>query len=127
MSYNFLLIDDSALVRKSLKKTLAMSAVDVGNTIEAENGKEALKLMKENWVDMIFLDINMPVMDGIEFMQAYRSDDTLEDTPVVVISTEGSKERKELLQELDIAAYLRKPASPEVIAECVERILGASS
>jgi two-component system chemotaxis response regulator CheY len=124
MAYNILVVDDSSLVRKVLRKTLSMTSVDVASFHEAENGKVGLEILKSNWVDLIFLDINMPVMNGIEFMQALHQDQVLKTIPVVVVSTEGSKERKEELEKLGIRAYLRKPATPEGLVETIESILG---
>ena len=124
MSYNLLIVDDSSIIRKSIKKTLALTDVDLGEIIEAENGQVALDKLKDNWVDLIFLDINMPVMNGIEFVEALRKDNELKNTPVVIISTEGSQERIQRLMELEVKDYLRKPVTPEAVCESIESILG---
>lgn len=125
MGYNILIVDDSSIVRKVLKKTLGLTNLAFDNVFEAENGKEGLDLLREHWVDLVFLDINMPVMNGMEFMQRLRADETLSATPVVIISTEGSKERKEELFDHDIKAYLRKPITPELLTKTIQGILGA--
>ncbi|MCB0311489.1 MAG: response regulator, partial [Bdellovibrionales bacterium] len=90
----------------------------------AQNGREGLQILRENWVDLVFLDINMPVMNGMEFMEELRKDTELMSTPVVVVSTEGSAERRARLEELEIKAYLRKPITPEDLVETVEGVLG---
>ncbi|MCB0317546.1 MAG: response regulator [Bdellovibrionales bacterium] len=124
MAYNFLLVDDSSIVRKSLKKTIGMTSLEVSALHEAENGKVALEVLKNEWIDLIFLDINMPIMNGVEFMEALRADENLKDMAVIIVSTEGSKERIQRLEELDVKAYLRKPVTPEDLVEKVEEVLG---
>lgn len=124
MAFNFLVVDDSRIVRKSIRKTLAMTDIPLGELLEAENGKDALEVLRNAWVDLVFLDINMPVMNGMEFMEALRADAELKDTPVIVVSTEGSAERIEILESMDIKAYLRKPITPEDLAQSVTSIIG---
>lgn len=124
MSYNILIIDDSSVVRKVLIKTFALAQIPVSNFFQAENGKQGLELLGSNWIDIIFLDINMPVMNGMEFMQNLVTDPTHSKTPVVVVSTEGSKERKDQLFSYGVKAYLRKPITPECLAETINNLLG---
>ncbi len=124
MAYNFLLVDDSRIVRRSLKKSLSMSGLDIAELYEAENGQIGLELLREKWIDLVFLDINMPVMNGMEFIEAVRADDTLRNTAIIVVSTEGSKERIDRLLELQVKAFLRKPTTPEEIVEQVTIALG---
>lgn len=124
MSYNLLIVDDSAIVRKVFQKTLALTGLTVGEVFEAANGQEALDILDKSWVDVIFLDINMPVMNGMEFMKHLRARDDINDIPVIVISTEGSKERKEELFNYNIREYVRKPISAEQLSEVIGQILG---
>ncbi|MCB0351993.1 MAG: response regulator [Bdellovibrionales bacterium] len=127
MSFNFLLVDDSSIVRKSLKKTLALTDLDIAAVVEASNGEEALKALRENWIDLVFLDINMPVMNGVQFMQALSQSEDLSDTKVLIVSTEGSSERIEELQMLGALGYLRKPFTPEEVVEKVADLLKGGS
>ena len=123
MAYNFLVVDDSSIVRKVLIRTIGMTDLDVTQIQEANNGQEALDLLEHSWVDLIFLDINMPVMNGVEFMERLRAHETFNVLPVVIISTEGSQQRIQRLEELGIKAYLRKPVSPEDLSETVRGLL----
>jgi len=123
MAYSFLIVDDSSIVRQVIIKTLGMTALEFNKPLQAQNGQEALELLKENWVDLVFLDINMPVMNGMEFMEQLRANGDLKDLPVIIVSTEGSKERRDRLQELDIKSYLRKPVTPEALTEAVANAL----
>lgn len=124
MSYNVLIVDDSNIVRKVLIKTFGMTDIKVGQFLEAENGQVALKLLASNWIDIVFLDINMPVMNGMEFMREIRSSNDHAGLPVIIVSTEGSKERREELLQLGISAYLRKPVTPEALVENLTQVFG---
>lgn len=124
MAYNVLIVDDSSIVRKVLMKTFEMTDIPVNSFHQAENGKLALDLLTKNWIDVIFLDINMPVMNGMEFMENLRREEKFKDTPVIVVSTEGSKERKEELMKAGVRAYLRKPVTPESLVETINTVLG---
>ena len=126
MAYNVLIVDDSSIVRKVLIKTFGMTEIPIGNFFQAENGKVALDILRDNWIDVIFLDINMPVMNGMEFMKNLVEDESLKTTPVIVVSTEGSKERKEQLMESGVKAYLRKPTTPEDLVGTITSVLGES-
>ena len=124
MAYHILLIDDSAVVRKVFIKTFGMTSIHVGEFFEASNGREGLALLRKHWIDLVFLDVNMPVMDGITFVREVRSDPDLKNTRIVVVSTEGSNDRRQELEELGIEDYLRKPATPEALAHTITKILG---
>ena len=124
MSFNILIVDDSKTIRSVIKKTLLIAGVPTGDLYEASNGREGLQLMKDNWVDLCFADINMPVMNGIEMIEKMLEDNMLEKLPVVIVSTEGSKTRIEELFRKGVRAYLRKPITPEIIRNVVKEVLG---
>ena len=124
MGYNLLIVDDSTIIRKSLIKAIGMAGFEASHIFEAGNGCEALEILEKEWIDLIFLDINMPVMNGVEFLQHIREIDALRNTPVLIISTEGSNLRHVVLEALGISGILRKPVRPETLTETVEQILG---
>ena len=126
MSYNFLIVDDSAFIRMVFKKTLSESGLDIDEIFEAGNGAEALELLARQRVDLIFLDVNMPVMDGLEFMEKLRSQTQFVQIPVIVVSTEGSRERKALLADKDGVACLKKPVTAEQVREAITAALDQS-
>jgi two-component system chemotaxis response regulator CheY len=126
MSYNILIVDDSKTIRSVIKKTLDMAGVPVGDLYEAGNGKEALDVMNSNWIDLVFADINMPVMNGIEMIKKMAEDNTLDKTPVIIVSTEGSKTRIDDLLKLGVRAYLRKPINPEDLRNIVKEVMGGN-
>ena len=124
MSFNILVVDDSKTTRTIIGKILQMAQVPVRDLHEASNGKEALKILENKWIDLIFTDINMPVMNGIEMIDNMKKNDLISDIPVVVISTEGSQKRINDLQDKGIKAYIRKPFTPEQICSIITNILG---
>lgn len=124
MSFNILIVDDSRTIRSVIKKTLLIAGVPTGELYEASNGLEGLQVMKNNWVDLCFADINMPVMNGIEMIEKMLEDHMLEKLPVVIVSTEGSKTRIEELFRKGVRAYLRKPITPEIVRNVVKEVLG---
>ncbi len=122
MGLKVLLVDDSVIVRKVLKKVLGLSGLLIDRIDEAGNGVEAISALEQGSADVVFLDINMPVMNGVEFLRAIRARSQFENTPVLVVSTEGSETRIEELGKLGISGYLRKPATPEQIVSAVNGI-----
>lgn len=127
MSLNVLLVDDSKTARSVIAKTLQMAAVPVSELYEATNGREALDMLAEKWVDLVFADINMPVMDGIEMIEKMCDDGLLKTIPVIIVSTEGSSARIEQLKSKGVNAYIRKPFTPELIKGVVDDILGVQN
>lgn len=124
MAYNILIVDDSAVTRQILIRTIRLSGLPLGEVLQAGNGQEALAVLDSHWADIVFTDINMPVMDGLQFVEELQKRDDWERLPVVVVSTEGSKNRIEELERTGISGYIRKPFTPEEVAEMIEKILG---
>ncbi|HSJ24560.1 MAG TPA: response regulator [Longimicrobiales bacterium] len=112
MGLNVLIVDDSAVMRAVIMKTLGMSGVPLGTLYQAGNGEQALALLKENPVDLIMLDISMPVMRGDEVLERVRVTPGLEGLPVVVVSSERSGERMDRMRDLG-AEFVSKPFAPE--------------
>ncbi|MBA2882680.1 two-component system chemotaxis response regulator CheY [Desulfosalsimonas propionicica] len=123
MGYNVLIVDNSVIIRKMVAKTLGISDLDISGYYYAENGRQALEQLDENWIDIVFADINMPVMNGIEMIEEMNKKDLLTTIPVVVISTERSRERIDRLKSMGIGAYLQKPFVPEEFARVVKDLL----
>lgn len=126
MSINILIVDDSTTVRAIIEKTLRLSGVEIGNILHAGNGKEALEVLRNNWVDLVLTDINMPVMNGIELINEMHQDELLNTIPIAIVSTEGSQTRVEELKSKGVKAYLRKPFTPESLKNLVIELLGVS-
>lgn len=124
MAYNFLVVDDSKIVRAVLVKTLGLCQLEIGKVHEASNGLEALDILGDNWVDVVLTDINMPVMDGLEFVKTMKESGYMASIPVVVISIEGSQSRIEALKQIGIRDFIRKPFTPEQVRSVLVQHLG---
>ena len=124
MSYSILIVADSPPMRSVIKRTLKAAGFGKTEPLEAGNGKEALDLLKANWVDMILTDYNMPVMNGLDFIRSVKQDDLARDIPVVVISTEGNESRIKEFMDCGAAGYIAKPFTPESIRDLIVNILG---
>ena len=124
MSYSILIVDDSLPMRSVIKKTIKAAGFGQSEFLEAANGKEALALLKNNWVDMVLTDHNMPVMNGLDFIRAVKADELLNTIPVVVISTEGDESRIKEFLEAGAVGYLAKPFAAEAIRDLIVKFLG---
>lgn len=123
MALNLLIVDDSATMRQMVSKTLQMSGLPVGAVHQAANGREGLEVLEREWIDVIFVDINMPVMNGMEMIDAVRAQPTFADLPIVVISTESSETRIEQVRSRGVK-FIHKPFTPERVREIVQSMIG---
>jgi two-component system chemotaxis response regulator CheY len=123
MSYRVLIVDDSAVVRHMVRRALSISGIDVDPVFEAGNGREALSVLRGNWIDIVFVDINMPVMSGAELVEVMARDGMLTATPVVIVSSEHSEKRVQELKQLGARAFLIKPFRPEAIRQVFSEVL----
>lgn len=125
MAFNVLVVDDSAVMRQMVVRTLRMSGLPLGTVLEAGNGEEGLFVLQEQWVDLLLLDINMPVMNGEEMLRRLRAAPETASLPVIVISTEGSETRLAALHALG-AATVHKPFAPETLRDTILRVTGVT-
>ncbi len=122
MAWNILIVDDSSLTRKRIRRIIEMADLDVGQFLDAGNGAEALKILEQSNVDLVLSDLNMPEMSGAEMVHRMKSAQATKSIPVVVISTESKTVRiKELLAE-GVKDYLHKPFTPEEFKEVMENL-----
>jgi two-component system chemotaxis response regulator CheY len=124
MAFNVLIVDDSPAMRAFVRRVLELSGIDMGVTLNAGNGREALELLRANWVDVILTDINMPTMDGEELLKILEIDESLHAIPVIVISTDSTQHRVEKMLTLGAKGYVTKPFLPETLREEIEKVLG---
>ena len=123
MAVNILIVDDSAVMRSMIIKTLRMTDVPLGDIHQAGNGREGLDVLDEQWIDLAIVDINMPVMNGEEMIDRMQQDPEMKKTPVIVVSTEGSKARIERLEHKG-AVFVHKPFTAEIVRDTINSILG---
>lgn len=126
MIYSILIVDDSLPMRSVIKKTLGAAGYGGSEILEAQNGQEALDMMRHNWVDVVLTDYNMPVMNGLDFILNAKKEDLLRDIPFIVVSTEGNKDRISQFMESGAAGYVTKPFTAESIRDVMVTILGES-
>ena len=124
MALQILIVDDSPAMRHFIRRVARLSGVEGGHYLEASNGEEALRQLAARDVDAVITDINMPVMDGEEFVRRMRAEKRLESTPVIVISTDATLHRIHTMQALGAVGYLQKPFGPEQLRHELDRVLG---
>lgn len=125
MALNVLVVDDSAIMRRMIIKTLQLSGLPLGEIYEAGNGQEGLQVINDHWIDLALVDINMPVMNGEEMIDRVRANPETADLPIVIVSTESSETRIEMLQQKG-AEFVHKPFTPESLRQTIVGITGVS-
>lgn len=123
MEKSILLVDNSLVIRKVLTRFIRESPLKDACIHEAENGADALSLLADVQVDLIFLDLNMPVMDGFQFLEELKKYPQLASTKVIVCSTEGGPGIESKLSELGVEKILLKPIKPPAFSEVVDYYL----
>jgi two-component system chemotaxis response regulator CheY len=123
MGLNILVADDSATMRAMVAKTVQMSGLPVNRFYEAANGKEGLEILERQWIDVVLVDINMPVVGGLEMIEKIRAHPDLSKMPIVVISTESSQTRIDEIRAKG-AEFIHKPFTPEQVRDVLVKILG---
>lgn len=122
-----LIVDDSSVMRKIVERSLRQAGVDLQLVLEASNGAEALGALRDNPVDLILCDINMPVMDGLEFVRQVGTVDNAKGVPIVMITTEGSESHVVDALSHGARGYIRKPFTPDQVKEHVLPVLEKKS
>ena len=123
MEAEILVVDDSAAIRKILQRVLRQTGMAIGNIMEAGDGEEALAMMHSHKVHLVLTDINMPKMDGLQFLGKVKATAEWEAIPVVMITTEGGEAKVAEAVRLGAAGYVRKPFTADQIKEKLAGIL----
>jgi two-component system, chemotaxis family, chemotaxis protein CheY len=120
MAKKILLVDDSASIRQVAGIALRRAGYE---TVEAANGKEALGLLDGNKLNLIISDVNMPVMNGIEFLKAVKQHPTSKFTPVVMLTTEAGDDLKAQGKAAGAKAWIVKPFQPQTLLDAVSKLI----
>jgi two-component system chemotaxis response regulator CheY len=125
MAMNVLVVDDSGVMRKMIIQALAQSGLPLGHIFESANGQEGLDVVHQQNVDVVLLDLHMPVMNGEEMFNQLRADPKYAQLPVVFITSESSAARIQNLLGRG-AGFVHKPWSPEDIRSQILTLTGPS-
>jgi two-component system chemotaxis response regulator CheY len=120
-----LVVDDSSTIRKIIQHSLHQANLNVGDILEASNGREALGMVQRFAFDLILTDIDMPLMDGLELLEALAYVRSAQGTPVVVITKHTSEEGVLRAMEAGARAFIRKPFTVKDLSEKIEPLLTA--
>lgn len=118
-----LIVDDSSVMRKIVERSLRQAGVPLSQVFEAGDGAQALAALETNKVDLILCDINMPVMDGLEFVRHLPGVENAKGVPVVMITTEGSEAHVVAALSAGARGYIRKPFAPDEVKEQLLAVL----
>ena len=118
-----LIVDDSAAIRKILRRVLQQAEIPLGQVYEAGDGVEAIESLKKAKVQLILSDINMPNKDGLQLLGEVKGNAEWKDVPVVMITTEGSQAKVLEAIQLGAVGYVRKPFTAEQIKEKLTGII----
>jgi len=121
-----LIVDDSSVMRKIVERSLRQAGIDPLVVREAGSGVEGLEVLRAEKVDLILSDINMPSMDGLEFVRQIRAQNLAPGVPVVMITTESSEEHVKQAIVAGARGYIRKPFTAEQVKERVLPLLSAA-
>jgi two-component system chemotaxis response regulator CheY len=123
MSKTIMIVDDSSMMRLALRSALAEGGYTV---VEAIHGVDALeKLQKGQRVNLIICDVNMPEMDGLTFVNTYRSIPELQYIPVLMLTTESGQDKKEQGKAAGVRAWMVKPFNKETLMSAVSKLVCA--
>ena len=115
MALDVLIVDGSAAIRKILHRVLLQTDLILGRVHEANDGQEALDRMRNETVGLVLTDINMPNMDGLEFLRTMKSNPAWQSIPVLMVTTEASQDKVIQALQLGAAGYVKKPFTPDQI------------
>lgn len=120
-----LIVDDSATMRKIIMRVLRQADLKVDSILEAGNGIEGLKAMvSDPDIQIILSDVNMPEMNGIDFVKAVRTKHKKDELPVVMITTEGGESMVAKAIAAGANDYVTKPFTPDSIRKALEKFVG---
>jgi two-component system chemotaxis response regulator CheY len=124
MNFDILVVDDSKAALFMFEKVIKVSGVPVGNLMTAENGKQAIDVLKQNPVDLIMTDIHMPEMDGFQLIAYLKGSEQFKHIPIIVITTEGRSKYVAKAKMMGAVDYIKKPCQPEQVKQLVLEALG---
>lgn len=119
-----LIVDDSRAIRFFVQKSLSMVGINESEIKLAEDGAEGIKILEAGGIDILFLDINLPKLNGLGVVERMFKSGDMEKTKVVIISSIDNKEKLEFLKSHGVKHFLRKPFTPEKLTELFLKLQG---
>ena len=126
MGHRILIVDDSAMTRALIKRSILLAKFPVDAIIEAENGAEALATVRRESVDLVLADLNMPQMSGEELAHKIIEDPLTRHIPVVIVTANPDESRERALMQSGVKQYVHKPFTPETIRDVLKQVLGGA-
>lgn len=120
-----LVVDDFATMRKIVKNVLKQ--INLDNATEAENGRQALDLLKKEEVDVIISDWNMPEMTGIEFLRACKEDPKIRHIPFIMVTAEAHKESVLEAIKAGVDNYITKPFTSDKLQDAINKAIAKAA
>lgn len=120
-TYKVLIVEDSPTMRQLI--VFALKRIRGVQVFEANDGVDGLKKISAEKFDLIFTDINMPIMDGLKLVSLVRNDPNYKEVPIVIITTEGASEDRERALTLGADDYITKPIQTTKILDVAKRLL----
>ena len=121
MAHTILAVDDSKSIRDMIKLTLAPLGYRV---VEGDNGQSGIEAFKSEPVSLVITDLNMPVMNGFEFIRALRSMPKGAGVPIIMLTTESKPEAKAEGKAAGATGWITKPFTPENLISVAKRLAG---
>jgi two-component system chemotaxis response regulator CheY len=118
-----LIVDDSSTMRKIVMRTLRQAGYEGADVLEAADGVEGLSVLEKGRVDLIFSDVNMPNMNGLDFVKSLRGRDATKATPVVMVTTEGGQDAMDQAIKLGANGYVVKPFTADKLKSVLTEVL----
>jgi two-component system, chemotaxis family, chemotaxis protein CheY len=120
MTWSILVVDDSAVARSQLRSAFEAKGARV---TEAQNGREGLWRARAQLFDLVFTDVHMPVMDGLQMIQELRKQPEYAATPIFVLTSDAAATRASEGKKAGANAWVIKPISPDLLWKAVEKAL----
>jgi two-component system chemotaxis response regulator CheY len=119
--YSVLVVEDSPAMRQLI--VFALKRIPGMRVVEANDGLDGLSKLTSGWFDLVVIDINMPVMDGLKLVSMVRKNELHKDVPILIITTQSNDEDRQRAVELGVNEYLTKPVQAQQIVETVKKLL----
>lgn len=124
MEKKILIVDDEAHIRMLIEQTLEDLEDEGVEFLTADNGQSALEMIADEKPDLVFLDVMMPKMNGMDVCQRVKQDEKLKDVFVVILTAKGQELDKKKGQEVGADVYMTKPFDPEILLSKAREVLG---